>query len=228
VLSGQPPQSETIWLEIRDDGGGMPPETLARIFEPFFTTKFTGRGLGLSAVHGIVRDHGGCLAVSSATGRGTSFRILLPSERAMHATPQPMHDTPLPTGWSQTKRHKALVIDNEPTLRGIATFTLRSLGFRLEETGDGLHAVELFRTRPDDYSLILLDLMMPNMDGCATLHALRNLRPDIHVILIGSNFDSCPITCEDDSRISFLEKPFRAVDLTSAVRRVMKTTYAGV
>ena len=228
VLSGQPPQSETIWLEIRDDGGGMPPETLARIFEPFFTTKFTGRGLGLSAVHGIVRDHGGCLAVSSATGRGTSFRILLPSERAMHATPQPMHDTPLPTGWSQTKRHKALVIDNEPTLRGIATFTLRSLGFRLEETGDGLHAVELFRTRPDDYSLILLDLMMPNMDGCATLHALRNLRPDIHVILIGSNLDSCPITCEDDSRISFLEKPFRAVDLTSAVRRVMKTTYAGV
>ena len=158
-------------------GCGMDEETISKIFEPFFTTKFTGRGLGLSAVQGIVQGHRGALKIYSKVGQGTTFKVLLPSVAAQPETAEVRRVANL------AGAGKVLVVDDEDIVRRTAVHTLKQYGYEAVVANDGAEAVQLFKENPQGFAAILLDLTMPVMGGEETLRHMRTLHPGIRVVL---------------------------------------------
>ncbi len=171
-------------IEVSDDGHGMTPEILARIFDPFFTTKFTGRGLGLAAISGIVRSHGGALAVQSTPGAGTTFQVLFPplkSASVKVAVPAP------DLSWRATGR--ALLVDDDLSIRIAGGAVLRHLGFEVETAEDGVQGVEKATAPGADYRFVLLDLTMPKLNGHEAFAAIRKKLPTLPVLLMSGYSD---------------------------------------
>ena len=169
-----------VHLEVTDTGSGMDAETRSRIFEPFFTTKFTGRGLGLAAVLGIVRAHKGALEVSSEPGKGTTFKVLFPALEDAGERERPSSSSAL-SDWRG--KGTLLLVDDEESLTALGRRMLEHLGFTVLTAANGLQAVELYRTRGKEIDLVLMDLTMPHMDGAEALGELRRLNPDVRVVL---------------------------------------------
>jgi PAS domain S-box-containing protein len=161
VIGDELPESNYVFLKVVDTGCGMPPETVSRVFDPFFTTKFQGRGLGLAAVNGIVRGHGGALSVQSVPGEGTTFEILFPPITKTNLVVAPAAS--VSSEWRSTGR--ALLVDDEPEVRAVGHALLVHFGFEVDEAEDGSQAVEQISLRNGDYRFVLMDLTMPNMSG---------------------------------------------------------------
>jgi PAS domain S-box-containing protein len=203
-----------VFLEVSDTGIGMDKETQARIFEPFFTTKFTGRGLGLATVHGIVRAHGGAVQMHSAPGQGTTVRVLFPASAATLPVRAVAAATPRPAGSGGT----VLVVDDEPALRTCALRVLQRYGYRVLTAGDGVEGVELFREHAAEIDVVLLDATMPRMGGIEAMQSMHAIREDACVILSsGFSEDEEPIRRAASRFTSFLQKPYTPQSLLAEV-----------
>lgn len=208
------------FVEVQDDGHGMHPATQARIFDPFFTTKFTGRGLGLAAVLGIVRAHHGAIRVTSAPGRGTTIRIVFPAGGPAAEAVRRRSDPALAVLDERTGT--VLVVDDEETVRNVARRILTSNGFVVRMASGGVEAMHILREDPRGIDVVLLDLTMPDMSGVVTRQELQRIRPDIRVVFSSgySQSDAFPVA-DGNAGLPFIQKPYRPADLVATIRRVL-------
>ena len=221
VFVDKPKAGEYLFIEVWDNGCGIEPAVAPRIFDPFFTTKPTGRGLGLAAVQGIVCGHGGFLKVDSEPGRGTAVRLHFPmsSSRADGPSKAPEAQRPEP---KMPPKGNILVVDDEEAVRGIAETTLTMAGYDVTLAEDGLAGWELVRGRPDDFVGILLDITMPRMTGDEMLARVREIRPELPVLLSSgfSSNEAC-FSTTDDPHTRFLKKPYRTRELKQHIAELI-------
>ena len=217
-IDWQPQEHFYACMEVADTGCGIAGKNIDELFDPFFSTKYTGRGMGLSVVLGVVRAHNGAVTVKSREKHGSVFRIFFPV--SSKAAPR------LPDSAAQTQEIEGggtvLLIEDEQSVRHVAKAMLICLGFDVIEAKDGMEAVELFRKHKDSIRCVLTDLSMPHMDGWETLAALRRLAPGIPVVL-SSGYDQVQVMAGDHAEQpqAFLAKPYELTGLKDALARAL-------
>ena len=206
-----------VYLQVSDDGCGMNAETCRKIFDPFFTTKFTGRGLGMSAVLGIVRGHGGAIKVSSEVGRGSTFKVMFPAGLEPSSTQE---EREMGQDWKGSGT--VLVVDDEGTVRKMAAMMLGTTGFETITAADGMEAVELYKRNRGKIVAVLLDMTMPKMDGRECFEALRRIDRDVRVILSSGYSEQEAVNpFASHGPAAFIQKPYTLAALRATMRDVL-------
>lgn len=213
-----------ICLEVADNGCGMDAETQQRIFEPFYTTKFSGRGLGMSAVLGIITGHKGALQLNSQPGQGTTFKVYLPlqvSDAIGAESQQQVNQAPWKGGGT------ILLVEDEPQLMMVAKMLVTELGFSVFEAVNGKEALELYHKNADYIDLVVTDLGMPVMDGYELLRELRKINPELPII-ISSGYGDSDVTSRimEGEVAGYLGKPYSFDQLREVLRGVVEKTAA--
>jgi len=207
-------------ISVIDTGTGIAPELMDKIFDPFFTTKPVGQGtgLGLPTVLGIVESHGGFLHVDSEVGKGTMFKVYLPAASSEKEDAHETEFTSLPSGNGEI----ILIVDDEPAIRDIASRILSSHGYRPLTACEGQEAIALFEQNRDKIKAVVSDLMMPHIDGAATIRALRKMNPGLKTIMItGLGEDARVAEAKSAGSDIVLSKPFTAEQLLMALKQLL-------
>ena len=206
-----------VALEVSDTGSGMPPEVLERIFEPFFSTKGVGRGLGLSAMLGILRSHHGGLALESVPEAGTTFKLWFPASSQIQEAAESDEAV---AGDAGTPLGMLLLVEDDPNIRNSTGWLLRGMGFPVVEAQDGVDGLTCFQEHQAEVRLVILDLTMPRMDGREFLAELRKSAPALPVIVTsGYSEQELP---PGDPALAFLQKPYQARELRLAIFKALR------
>jgi CheY-like chemotaxis protein len=223
--AADPAEGEYVFIEVSDTGPGIGTPNRSRVFEPFFSTKFSGRGLGLAAVHGIVQAHHGVIRLESDPHRETRFRVLLPrSNKPLEAglrpplAKKPATDLPV-------DGRRVLVVDDDEAVCELAREFLERAGFEVVTAGGGAEAVRIFDARSEEIDVVLLDLGMPDIDGRQTHAEIRRRSPDTPIILVSGFSEEMAAErfVDDEAGIEFLAKPYTAEDLVERIRHCTAT-----
>ncbi len=216
-MASELPPGDYVFVDVIDSGCGMSAETQARIFDPFFTTKFTGRGLGLAAVIGIVRGHNGALKINSEIDKGSTFKFLLPAPAPAAPQAPSSSTTNIVSHWRAGGT--ILVVDDDPCVRAVTTRMVEAAGFEVLQAVDGRHGVEVFSQKSEQIRAVVLDMAMPNLNGREAFEEMRRIRPDVKVLLI-SGFSE-EEAFEGAGPSGFLQKPFKPEDLNGKLQRML-------
>jgi CheY-like chemotaxis protein len=220
-LDEQLPEAVYTYFEVVDTGCGMDAETIEKIFDPFFTTKLTGRGLGMSAVLGIVLGHKGALKIDSEVGKGTTFRVLFPANKLSdNDVAVRRKDEAEVKDWHGSGT--ILIVDDEETVCAVSKQMLKYMGFSVLTASDGREALKVFREHADEIVCVLLDLTMPHMDGKETFHAMQRLHPGVRVILCsGYNEQDAIGRLTGIGLAGFIQKPYNMATLKEKLVEVL-------
>ena len=213
-------------LTVLDNGLGMSSATKERIFEPFFTTKRSnktnssgGTGIGMATVASIVRGHRGAIHVESEEGKGATFEVLLPLVREIEANVTNLYVNKKLEGGSE----RVLVVDDEETVRIVMEKSLEQLGYKVQVACDGAEALALFK-KDSAFDLVILDMIMPNLSGDELFYKLREIRPDVKVLIAsGYSSDSRTSAVLRDGAKGFIQKPFAVDELSREVRSCLES-----
>jgi PAS domain S-box-containing protein len=212
-----------IILKVKDTGMGIPPQVLERIFEPFFTTKEVGKGtgIGLSTLHAIVKGHAGFVSVQTEVGKGTEFSIYLPAVESTANENADEQEAQVPHGAGEL----VLIAEDEPMIRDITKDSLERHGYKTVVANDGVEALSMFLQHKDDIKLVLLDMIMPYMDGPSAIRALEKLDPDVKVVAVSGSSEKIK-AAEAASRkpIRFLPKPYTTDRLLLTLNEALHET----
>ena len=214
------PEGEYVYVEVRDTGCGMDETTRNQLFEPFFSRKFIGRGLGLPAVYGIARVHHGALVVQSEEGEGSTFRVLFrPTQQKVETAPEPV----LPKDpWHG--KGTLLIVEDEESVRSIMGNSLKTLGFRVLLAANGKEGVEMFKSRHKEIDLVLLDMVMPQMNGEEVYKEIHKIKPDAKILVMSGYSEDDVLEIFAGRTIEgFLQKPFRYTELRDKIYGILKS-----
>ncbi|MFT5129177.1 MAG: PAS domain S-box-containing protein [Rhodothermales bacterium] len=211
-----------VYIEVADTGCGFDEEARGKLFAPFFTSKPNARGLGLAAVHGIVRSHNAAVRVQSEPGRGAAFKIFFPYTDSKPKPAAPREEPGVPENWRG--KGTILIVDDDMAVRKVTGLMLTKRGYRILTANDGKAGVEMFEKHRDEIAMIILDLVMPKMNGEQALNEIQRIDPSASVVLCsGYNEHEAPEINRLKQRVSFLQKPFEMEELLAAVYRATES-----
>lgn len=213
------PVGQYVCLEVTDNGCGMSEETRQRIFEPFFTTKFTGRGLGMSAMLGIIRSHNGFFQLESTLGKGTTFKVYLPVKVAGTVIEESLQDK-VPSPWKGSGT--ILLVEDEEYISLITGQMMNELGFKVIAAANGREAVELYQKNYSDITLVFTDIGMPVMDGYTLFRELKKINPALPII-VSSGFGDADVNSKipRDQMAAEIYKPYNYNQLQDVLKSVV-------
>jgi CheY-like chemotaxis protein len=216
------PVGDYVKLAVCDTGGGIAKEIRDRIFDPFFTTKFPGRGLGLAAVQGIIRGHGGAINVVSAPGRGTTFEVILPIAGERASIKRDMANAEIRA--SSPARQTVLLVEDEEGLRLPVSKLLRKRGFDVLEAEDGAAAVALFAAKSQAIGVVLMDLTLPGLSGREVVLELERIRPDLKVVVTTAYSKEAAVALMGGhGDWAFIRKPYNINELAELLRQALSS-----